>query len=282
MNIICKIKDIMPYSLPIKVALGFILTTLGSASVLGLLSEFAVYKYALANGFRVPVEGIAYLKPTVTFVSLIILLVSLACFTATYFFAKVSVALFLTPEIVIRKLFKSKVVGVGKLRSASTKRVLLSSLGMSIVATVTMSLLVNSNINIPYSLEELMRNNFGIELLDTAYKKVTLFIISFVIYFSTFRPKYIKHIAFGVAGSSVVFILMIMFNGKLYSEFLNLTGFGGERNITLFTKENSYGVDGKLLIKSNDYYILTLESGNVVEFPISKVDRVEYFKGTGF
>ena len=278
-----KIKQVLPYSLPIKVAIGFLLTTLGSASVLGLLSEFAVYNYALVKGFRVPVEGIAYLKPTVTLISLIILAVSLMCFSATYFFAKLTVNIMLSPEAIYSRITKKSLkldsmFGFSKMQNSSLIKVTLVSLVMSFLASYLIALVYEYSIHIPFSLRYLIENQFDISLLDETYKKIILFILVFFIYFSTFKPRLIKHVAASIAALSVVLILMVMFNGRLYSEFLNITGFGGERHISLFTKDNSSGIDGKLLIKSNDYYIILLKDNNVIEFPISKVERVEYLQ----
>ncbi|MGR5279643.1 hypothetical protein ACPV5J_23400 [Vibrio rotiferianus] len=276
-----SVKSLLPYSLPIKLAVGIFLTALGSASFLGMLSEFAVYNYALVNGFRVPVEGIAYLKPTVTLISLLILIAALMGFGATYAFAKTTAGMMLSPEAIYNKFSKKKVElgsfsGLSDMRDASLWKVTLFSLVMSFLASQFLFFVYGYSDVIPLSLKNILSDEFDIRLFDEDYEKYVIYIAVFLTYFSTFKPALIKHIAIAVSAISAIAILMIMFNVNLYSEFLNKTGFGGERGIVLFTKDNTSGINGKLLIKSNDYYILLLSDKNVVEYPISKVDKVEY------
>ncbi|WP_429069658.1 hypothetical protein [Aeromonas veronii] len=88
-----KASVLVAYSMPLKVTIGFLLTALGSSSVLGLLSEFAAYKYAIISGFRVPVEGIPYLRATVSLISLALIAVALLAYGITYPFFKSTVKL---------------------------------------------------------------------------------------------------------------------------------------------------------------------------------------------
>lgn len=282
-KVIQTVKSVLPYSLPIKLAIGLLLTALGSASFLGMLSEFAVYNYALVNGFRVPVEGIAYLKPTVTLISLVILIVSLIGFGVTYAFAKVTAKMMLIPEVIYNKVSKKKVElaslsGFSDMKDASLLKVTIFSLVMSVIASQFLFFIYGHSDAIPLSMKSILENKFEIELFDDVYERTIIYVMVFLTYFSTAKPALIKHLAIAVSAISVIVILTIMFNVKLYSEFLNKTGFGGERGIVLFTKDNTSGVDGKLLIKSKEYYILLLASSDVVEYPISKVEKVEYIQ----
>lgn len=162
------------------------------------------------------------------------------------------------------------------MRDASLWKVTLFSLVMSFLASQFLFFVYGYSDVIPLSLKNILSDEFDIRLFDEDYEKYVIYIAVFLTYFSTFKPALIKHIAISVSAISAIAILMIMFNVNLYSEFLNKTGFGGERGIVLFTKDNTSGINGKLLIKSNDYYILLLSDKNVVEYPISKIDKVEY------
>lgn len=277
-----SIKRLLSYSLPVKIILGFLLTALGGASFLGLLSEFAVYNYALVNGFRVPVEGIEYLKPTMTLVSLIILVVALFGFVITYLFAKVTAGLMLTPEFLLNKFSNKKMMlgnfsTLGNMRDASWMKVGLFSLFMSFLAGEFLLFVYEYSSLFSLSLSYLLKKT-GIELFDERYQTALVYVACFIIYFSTFKPTLIKYVAGLAATISVIAILMVMFNATLYSEFLNKTGFGGERGIVLFTKNEQSGINGKLLIRSKEYYILLLEGKDVAEYPISKVERIEYIQ----
>ncbi|WP_236546617.1 hypothetical protein [Psychromonas sp. L1A2] len=65
-----------------------LLGTLGGATYVGKLSEYATYYYAWSNGFRVPAEGVPYLNLTVFGASFSIIILAIIAFTAIYFFGK--------------------------------------------------------------------------------------------------------------------------------------------------------------------------------------------------
>ncbi|WP_429069660.1 hypothetical protein [Aeromonas veronii] len=67
-----------------------------------------------------------------------------------------------------------------------------------------------------------------------------------------------------------------MFNNALYSKFLNATGFGGGRPISIYSYENKEVITGDLLIQSNNYYIIKIPSNRVIEYPANKISKVEY------
>ncbi|EJC6765556.1 hypothetical protein MX824_004908 [Vibrio parahaemolyticus] len=273
------------YTLPIKVIFGFLLTALGSASVLGLLSEFAVYNYALVNGFRVPVEGIPYLKPTVTLISLVAIGVALLGFVTTYLFTKFTALFMYAPDkfmslalsyFNIKQSSISKVVIFNDMRGSSLYKALFISVLSSL--TVTLLVLLNfkgsevSDLSLLEVLQNPERQIFSNPVLDALF----VFTLTFVMYFSAFRPKWIKHIALSIALISTVSVLVFMFNTNMYSAFLHATGFGGERPVTLFTGENETVISGKLLIQSNDYYIILNKDLDVVEYPVQSVSKVQY------
>ena len=64
----------------IETLLGGLLGALGGAGFLGFLSEYATYNYAIHYGFRPPLEGIPYLKATVTLGSFLLLITGAVVF----------------------------------------------------------------------------------------------------------------------------------------------------------------------------------------------------------
>lgn len=280
-----NLARLFSYTLPIKLIFGFFLTALGSASVLGLLSEFAVYKYALVNGFRVPVEGIPYLKPTVTLISLIAITVALLGFFITYLFTKFTVLFMSAPKSFARKILFS--LGINKssfstnvtfynMKEISIIRVLFISVLSSIFVTIIVYNFFNADDLFGVSFIENMQDSKDVISSNPIIASLFIFSISFIMYFTSFRPTFIKPIAFSIALLSTVSVLFIMFNTKMYSTFLYTTGFGGERPVTLFSNENKSIISGKLLIQSNDYYIILGNDFEVIEFPVKNVSKIQY------
>ncbi len=184
------------YTLPIKVIFGFLLTALGSASVLGLLSEFAVYNYALVNGFRVPVEGIPYLKPTVTLISLVAIGVALLGFATTYLFTKFTALFMYAPDkfmslalsyFNIKQSEISKVVIFNDMRGSSVYKALLISVLSSLI--VTLLVLFNfkgsevSDLSFLEVLQNPKRQIFSNPILDALF----VFTLTFLMVFSDFE-----------------------------------------------------------------------------------------------
>lgn len=77
------LRALLPWSVPIKLVLGALATAVGSAGVIGFMSEYATYSYAMSYGFRPPVEGVPYLRPAVTLGSLVILTACLLAFVVS-------------------------------------------------------------------------------------------------------------------------------------------------------------------------------------------------------
>ncbi len=84
---------IAPY-LTLKTVTWFLLTVLGGSGLLGILSEFATYSYAIYYGFRPPVEGIPYLRVTITLVSFVLVIISMVTIIVIYLIAKFNLKLY--------------------------------------------------------------------------------------------------------------------------------------------------------------------------------------------
>lgn len=285
------IPKALSYSLPLKIAIGFLLTALGSSSVLGFLSELAVYKYALVNGFRVPVEGIPYLRPTVTIISLLILLVALLTFLLTYSLAKYFSASLAFPDKVISLLlsllkiknstYQIKSI-MEELEYVSTlKAILLSVITSAIICIIVILGMKYQEFVVLNILNETFRIHLDYKptMAINNIKAITvIFLMTFAINLTVFKPTLTKGVSLCMAGASVLMISLFMFNNSLYSDFLKTTGFGGGREITIYSKKDQQSISGKLLIQSNERYIILLPSNDIIEFPVIDVNRVKYEK----
>ena len=71
------------WSFPLKLILSA-LGAIGGAGILGFLSDYATYWYALSIGVRPPLEGVPYLSTAVAFISLSMLLTGAVCFIGVF------------------------------------------------------------------------------------------------------------------------------------------------------------------------------------------------------
>ena len=279
-----RLRTAVSYSLPAKLVLGFVFTALGSAGVLGLLSEFAVYNYALDEGVRLPVEGIPYIRPTVTFVSLIILFSAAFGFIAVYIFAKTSSKYLFFIEDIVRWILskinfydstKSIMRLNDRMRDAGRWKAFFISFFSSLAIVFILSWAVPEFIEKRLTVTPSVKFS---EVLSGFYPKLALFILAFVVYWSAFRPSFIKYVA-GVSATAIVALIVgVMFYSPFYSKFLYATGFGGGRDVVIFPIADEAPISGNLIIKSNDFYIVMLNDQEILEFPVNKTKKIEYLK----
>lgn len=269
-------KKIAPFTLPTKLIIGYFITALGSASIIGFLSEFATYAYAVDNGFRLPVEGIPYLKPTISFISLMIIFTSTIAFFGAYIFVKTTAFIFSSPEYlfkipfrIIQRILKKDETIIINVRlslndTSASKAAILSSIA-SLLAT-----------GMFYYMFEI--NKDSIHTLHW-WVYCLFFVCTFSTYLSAFNKSYVKYIASSIAALSVVTIIILMFNPLIYSKFLFATGFGGGRPTTIYTNnESDKTISGELLIKSNEIYFLKSTDNSIIEYPTKNVVKVIYRK----
>lgn len=282
-SVVADFVKVMPYSMPLKIIIGFLFTALGGSSVLGLLSEFAVYNYALINGFRAPVEGIPYLRATVTAISLAMIIVALVAFSLAYLILKqltsyISFILTTTQKLI--SYFSPELgeeFGHTRLDSLISRNfivMLCAAAGSSILVVFIVTYTFDTAI--PHIASILGTEYKPPFKMNNPLGESIIFCGTFMIYLSLFRPKYTKEISFSIAGISVLTVLLVMFNANWYSRFLNITGFGGERSVTLYQNNKEETISGKLLIQSNDYYIILQPDSEVIEFPVTQVKKITY------
>jgi len=84
-------QSFFQWSLPLKLLTSVVVALVGGG-FLGYLAEFATYNYAIQFGFRVPIEGIPYLKAAVTFGSFFLFLTGVLVFALTWFALKTILA----------------------------------------------------------------------------------------------------------------------------------------------------------------------------------------------
>ncbi|WP_404765070.1 hypothetical protein [Vibrio alginolyticus] len=139
-----KIKNIIASLFRVNFVLRFAILTflgaLGGSSYIGFISEFASYHYAWDLGFRIPAEGMTYLKLTVSALSFVAISLGVLVFSLVYFIGQ------LLLWYVSKSRFGFGILGVGMeidfadflpvLRSVTLNKILPIALIMSLISGV--------------------------------------------------------------------------------------------------------------------------------------------------
>jgi len=282
-----KIVDkFLAMSLPWRIILSVLMMFLAGPALIGLISEYATYWYALNESVRLPVEGIPYLSATVTFVSFLLALS--VSFT------------FLLSRLIIGYFVGNVITSFEDSTKLPTK----------IINLIKKFILFDSNpiekaldqINtFPTKFREIKPKSiiiiaiiFGVISFGLSYWKFSdredveainvaiLMSAYFVLIILTLWRKFIMHIvSFIVALSFYIFSISLLFNHQYYSNFLTLTGFGGGQSIIIQLKTDEKPIVMKLVIRSKDWFIgHSLSNGESIEVPQHVVKSITYEKVT--
>lgn len=265
------IKSTLPISIPIKIVIGIFFTIIGGSGLLGILSEFATYSYALSFGFRPPVEGVPYLKASITLISFFLFMGSIIVFALIYLLIKSSVLFFdawLSAKINIKQfklIFTKK--NVNLIREKSFKYSLVVSLAGGLAVATLLVFISFKNKSLPFN---------NIELFTF------ISIVVFFFYLGVFQPWIIKIIAGLWVLVFVIALTASMFITEYYTKFMQISGFGGGTEINVVHTNNdekckSTQTIGGLLLRTNDYLILSKEkSKEVLEIPVKDIKQITY------
>lgn len=272
---------------PWRILLSAMMVFLSGPALIGFLSEYATYWYAINKGVRPPVEGIPYLSATVTFASLsIVLTASIAFYLSRaivrYFIGNV-VASFegytKLPSMILKLLkrlfsFESESLNrtidhVGgitdKIRSVSPKGIIILSMVIAL-----------SVFGISYWRLSVAQDG---KVLEGA-TAISIYAIALIL--SLWRQFIMKLIAFLSVVLFYVFSVSLLFNQTYYSEFLKLTGFGGGQVISINLKDQSTPVEMELILRSKDWFIGFSENGENLEIPKESVESLQYNRNVRF
>jgi hypothetical protein len=276
------ISKFLSLSLPWRISISILMMFLAGPALIGLLSEYATYWYAIKNNVRPPVEGIPYLSATVTFGSLLLALLVSITFAITrliigYFVGNVVTSFegyAKLPSLAInffKKFFTFNTSSIDKIFEQigntpnEIRRITAKNIFVLAVLGGGMAFgLAYWQISDQESVQALKYSSF-----ISGY---------FVIIILTLWRKFIMQVvAFIAAISFYIFSISLLFNQQYYSQFLNLTGFGGGQLITIQTKSEATPVDMKLILRSKDWFIgHSTETGESIEIPKSVVKNITY------
>ncbi len=276
-------------SFPLKLVVGSIFGVVIGPGLIGFLSEYATYAYALRIGIRPPLEGIPYLSATVTAGSLFI-----ALSAALVFMVARTIAARIAGRIIIifrnistntnklaaifELLFKVKItkseheVLIGKIKSVEPKNALLLSLFLSIVAGV-----------IVYLAETYLATANKSNPLEAG---IFVSIFLFVAFLTLWRESAIWWVGIGASICFYALSFYFIFSISHYSTFLRAVGYGGGAKVTIarqLSGENISSSEYYLLLRTSESLIaLEDDKVTVIEIPITKVTDIHYELGSQY
>lgn len=275
-----KMTRALPWAMPLKLIFGAILGALGSAGLLGYLSEFATYSYSVYYGIRPPVEGIPYLRAAVTYGSFFLLISAALIFGSSVALINSFIG-YLDNTIEKARGIISIVVDPPEiplsrdvteiLTKRSAKQILLMLIAVAgvftaagyIAATVIDS--VDQKAEISPTIIALSCGSYGL---------ITALAIS--------RKGAIWWIAAAATIAYFAAWLIVLFSPIKYSQFLRMVGHGGGIQVAIelrdpdhsraFSRRSCY-----LMIRSTDAIIVYSDSDRrIVEIPRDQVRSISH------
>src|SRR5258706_7448712 len=234
-----KLKEItlefFKLSLGIRLTVGVLLGAIGSSSLIGFLSEYAAVSYTLANGVRLPTEGLPYLRYAATAISFSLFILALGSFFGIYAFL----------SFLLKVAFMHSRRAPENVGSLPLLKYLLVFGPGAVVATQplvgTMSLGVGRNLFPEY-----------VPLITVSA------VIALLLVFGR-RPQWLTWFTLVVYVVGTIAIVGILFTPKLYGGMLAFIRFGGgvPIEITRNCRDVSPCVSksqGNLFLRTQDYF----------------------------
>jgi hypothetical protein len=279
------LERFLSLSIPWRILLSVLMVFFAGPGLIGVLSEYATYSYALSEHVRPPVEGIPYLTATVVALSfLITLLVSftfLICRAILGYFVGgmiLSIDSYLGMPLRLLDKLKKVVPDYDGNRSLENMFISMEKLPKLISAVPVKTLLPLSlavsailfSIVLWYSRKEGDPNAFSNALAISIYV--------FILLLSLWRRFIVVAVSFVAAIAFYVLIISLMFNSNYYATFLKLTGFGGGVEVSVTLNDGKQFQEMKLLLRSSEWLIgKSLDGESKIEIPTHSVVKITQY-----
>lgn len=274
-----QIRAITPWSIPLKLLVSALLGVFGGAGLLGFISEYATYNYAIYFGIRPPLEGIPYLRAAVAFASLFLLLSGAVVFAVIVFslrsfawYIDAIPRLFTFPLRLCGRDAKSSERRHGEalaaLRARPLWQLVLGSLLLAVLMFAGHPNLVTG------------RSEF-----DESMLKGVLAVQTFIVVLAVARPPSIWWNAIVVTVAYFATCIYLLFSPLKYSELLRILGYGGGLSVRLELRDTSASRDfdpdlHQLMLRTNEAVILyDRNRATFSEIPREQVHRIVHDSG---
>lgn len=286
-NSASTIRRTVVWSFPIKLALSGLIGALGGSSLLGIFSEYANYFYAMSYGIRPPIEGIPYLKASVT-------LISLALLTSGAILFAFTILLFKWFAISTNSLSRGIRISLTKGKGSFFRR-LSTSIKRNDVTRVFKEKpwwfrCLGSFVTgaIIYGVFEAFQLFFPprpsiadtINIITAAYT-----VFACIAFITITQPSSIKWVATLTTLAYFSAWLIFLFTPNYYSHFLRLVGYGGGLPVSIELREKStsdLSMDKNLhlIIRTTEAFILLNDSTNqFIEIPKDQIRSIRHSTG---
>ena len=269
------------WSLPLKLIISAVLGIIGSAGLLGWLSEYGTYYYAIHFGFRPPLEGIPYLKPAVGLGSFLLIITS-----AAIFFVVVVILRYFIVQIKLQFLFMDKLARyVGRDDIAAKFKVE----GYNFLKEINKG----PKFWVGLSLSSLLFILFlAVVYFDGGWDSFWSWLgyplaVSVLCVGFSFAAVDYKSIWWCSAFATMVyflFVVFLLFSPVKNADLFGVLGYGGGSVVTVRLSNGSGQVDailsGNLMIRTNEAVILYIpEDESFVEIPKSQIKQISHGLG---
>lgn len=279
-------------SIPARLAIGGVVSAVGGAGVVGFLSEYAAYTYAIYYGVRPPLEGVPFLRVAVTAMTFLVYSCSALIFLLLLLLARLLLwysynllRQFLQWSLFLRRYFES----LGKLIPVSRKVAKLFVLPepeelvdrylrpqkprVIAVWTIVAFLLVGTLV---FTDQIGATGQIWISLL---YGVVTGILVGTALVL-LWRPALISAVA--SMGTLLFFVVapFSLFHAPSYGSVLRMIGYGGGIPVSVGILAESgeivRGATGFLVLRTNEALMLYEPPNGVIEIPYGKIGSIDY------
>lgn len=270
------IKKFLEFSLPVKIIFGSIFGIIAGPGLLGFISEYATYVYALRINIRPPLEGIPYLSATVAIASLVLSLVAVSIFMITRGLMNRMVNMFINYTNDMTHIFDE--LSLVKIKS---KDIFNSSLQilkeLPFKKAIIIIIILSATIALIFTGIIKIQTYFSREHFDNHFF-IILFVYFFIVLLSLWRPIINWLIAISFALAFYVASFNILFNQSYYFNFLKTIKYGGDISITIEYKDNKRpSEEFSLLLRTQDYLFLrSINSQDISEISLQDIHSIKY------
>lgn len=234
-----------------------LLGAFSGTTYIAVVSEFASYYYAWTNGLRIPVEGIPYLKLTISTISFIAILAGSAMFAVAYLFSSMLLwALGLSFQREKYKNLRSPLFGIfNKLSELPIGYVIFT--GFIIFALLSGGTYLKEG---DIDIFMLMRGA----------------LVSFFIPFIIWDKRTLVVFACIVSVGAAVAVPNELFKKDVYEDILRNLKYGGGLPVVIDTMYDPQSMNYKLLLRTSEALMVETSEGKKLEIPVGKMNNISY------
>lgn len=279
-----RLASLAPWTLSLKLIFGGLLGALGGASFVGLLSEYATYSFSINYGFRPPLEGIPYLKATVTLGSFALLLTGAVVFLLSLLLVRSIIWSMESPMGWISRLLRHTTsIKRSPIENFQTVFVRLAQRPswQVLAVAVVVGLATGS---IAY-VECRLLTGTTLGQLNPHLASLSGFVYGIVLTVALAKRGAIWWLG-GLATLGYFFAwIWVLFSPPWYAAFLRTVGYGGGLPITVEFREQatstqSQQIDCFLLLRTTEsMLVLSTSSDKVLEIPRDQIRTVAHASG---